>query len=195
MKRPQWPARSILWLFLLGAFAGTALDSLHVYARVERYAMPLLLGEAWWVPLLFGFATVAIGYSHAAIDPLLGHFRPPQRMLASIGELAWLVLAYLISASELDPFAKLGVLIIIFGNFWLLSGRSWQNLLLSLVTAITGTLIEMMLVASGAFMYLHPDMFGVPIWLPLLYACASLAVGDVGRTLIFSTQRGNHETT
>lgn len=83
MKRLQRPTRSILWLFLLGAFAGTALDSLLVYAHVERYSMPLLSGE-------------------------------------------------------------------------------------------------------------YP---GVPIGLPLLYACASLAVGDVGRTLIFSTQRGNHETT
>ncbi len=32
--------------------------------------------------------------------------------------------------------------------------RDWQNLLLSFVTAITGTLIEMILVAAGAFTYL-----------------------------------------
>ncbi len=187
--------RPMLWLFLLGACAGTALDSLHVYAHVERYPMPVLLGEAWWVPLLFGLATVAIGCSHPAVDPLLGHIRPPQRMLTSIGELAWLVLAYLISASDLASIARLGLLVIIYFNFWLLSGRKWQNLLLSLVTAITGTLIEMVLVAAGIFSYLHPDMMGVPAWLPLLYACASLAVGDLGRTLIFSTQRGYYETT
>lgn len=187
--------RPILWLFVLGACAGTALDSLHVYAHVERYPMPVLLGEAWWVPLLFGLATVAIGCSHPAVDPLLGHIRPPQRMLTSVSELAWLVLAYLITAGDLASIAKAGLLIIIYFNFWLLSGRRWQNLLLSFVTAITGTLIEMVLVATGIFSYLHPDILEVPVWLPLLYACASLAVGDLGRTLFFSTQRGNYETT
>jgi hypothetical protein len=34
------------------------------------------------------------------------------------------------------------------------TGRGWQNLLLSFVTAITGTFIEMILVAAGAFIYL-----------------------------------------
>jgi len=188
MKRKGW---SILWLFLLGATLGTTLDAFHVYSGVERYPAPLLVGVAWWVPLLFGAAAVAIGHSHAMIDPLLHHRRLPQRLLLSIGELAWVVLAYLVSASILDAIAKVGLLIVIYLNFWLLAGRSWQNLLLSVVTAITGTLIEMILVAAGAFFYLHPDMLGVPYWLPCMYACASLAVGDLGRSLILSPARGS----
>jgi hypothetical protein len=83
-----------------------------------------------------------------------------------------------------------GLLILVYLNFWLLAGRSWQNLLLSLVTAITGTLIEMTLVAAGAFSYVHPDILGVPFWLPCIYACASLAVGDLGRSLMSLSQRG-----
>src|SRR6266480_1443560 len=75
-------------------------------------------------------------------------------------------------------------------NFWLLTGRGWQNLLLSLVTAITGTLVEMTLVAAGAFSYLQPAMLGVPYWLPFMYACASLAVGDLGRSLMYRSARG-----
>lgn len=90
----------------------------------------------------------------------------------------------------LDSIAKAGLLILIYLNFWLLAGRSWQNLLLSLVTAITGTLIEMTLVAAGAFSYVHPDILGVPLWLPCIYACASLAVGDLGRSLVSLSQRG-----
>jgi uncharacterized membrane protein YoaT (DUF817 family) len=79
---------------------------------------------------------------------------------------------------------------LIYFNFWLLTGGGWQNLLLSLVTAITGTLVEMTLVAAGAFSYLQPDILGIPYWLLFMYACASLAVGDVGRSLMSSSARG-----
>src|SRR5258708_28243045 len=125
------------WLLLLGATLGTALDALEVYSGVERYPRPILFGVAWWVPLLFGAAAVAIGYSHPLVDPLISRTRPYRRLSSSIGELTWLVLAYLISASILDSQAKVGLIAIIYLNFWLLAGRSWQDLLLSFVTAVT----------------------------------------------------------
>ena len=177
-------AWAIFWLLLLGATLGTALDALEVYSGVERYPGPLLFGVAWWVPLLFGAAAVAIGYSHPLLDPLISRTRPYRRLSASIGELTWLVLAYLISASPLDSLSRVGLIAIIYLNFWLLAGRSWQDLLLSFITAVTGTLVEMILVTAGVFSYTHPDILGVPYWLPGLYACASLAVGDLGRSLI-----------
>jgi hypothetical protein len=151
---------------------------------------PLFLEVAWWVPLLFGFATVAIGYSHPFIDPLIHNLRRPRRLSTSIAELTWLLLAYVITASPINSLAKTLLLSLIYFNFWLLTARGWQNLLLSLVTAITGTLVEMTLVAAGAFSYLQPDILGVPYWLPLMYACASLAVGDLGRSLMYSSTRG-----
>jgi hypothetical protein len=187
MKNSGWV---IAWLFLPGAIFGTALDAIDVYSHVERYSSPVLFGLAWWVPLLFGAATVAIGYSHPLLDPLISNIRPAHRLSISFGELTWLLLAQLVGASILDSIAKVGLLILVYLNFWLLAGRSWQNLLLSLVTAITGTLIEMTLVAAGAFSYVHPDIFGVPYWLPCIYACASLAVGDLGRSLMSLSQRG-----
>jgi hypothetical protein len=189
MKHSGWV---IAWLFLLGAIFGTGLDAIDVYSHVERYSMPVLFGLAWWVPLLFGTAAVAIGYSHPLVDPLIGNVHAGRRLSISVGELTWLLLAQLVGASTLNSIAKAGLLILIYLNFWLLAGRSWQNLLLSLVTAITGTLVEMILVAAGAFSYLHPDIFGVPYWLPCIYACASLAVGDLGRSLMSLVQRGIH---
>ena len=183
-------ARAILWLFLLGAIFGTALDAFHVYSYIEQYTRPTFLGVAWWVPLLFGSATVVIGYSHPLIDPLVHNSRRPRRLATSIAELAWLLLAYVIAASPISSLAKTILLSLIYFNFWLLTGRGWQNLLLSLVTAITGTLIEMTLVAAGAFSYLQPDILGVPYWLPFMYACASLAVGDLGRYLMYLSVRG-----
>lgn len=182
--------RAILWLFLLGATFGTALDTFHVYSYVEQYTHPVLFGVAWWVPLLFGSAAVAIGYSHPLVDPLIHNLRRPRQLKTSIAQLAWLLLAYLITASPISSLAKTILLMLIYFNFWLLTGGGWQNLLLSLVTAITGTLVEMTLVAAGAFSYLQPDILGVPYWLPFMYACASLAVGDVGRSLMSSSARG-----
>ncbi len=181
---------AILWLFLLGAIFGTALDAFHVYSYVEQYTRPAFLGVAWWVPLLFGIAAVAIGYSHPLTDPLIHNLRRPRRLTMSIAELAWLLLAYVIAASPISSLAKTVLLTLIYFNFWLLTGRGWQNLLLSLVTAITGTLVEMTLVAAGAFSYLQLGMLGVPYWLPFMYACASLAVGDLGRSLMYRSARG-----
>jgi hypothetical protein len=180
----QLRVRTLLWLFLLGATLGTALDAFQVYSQVERYTSPGLLGVAWWVPLLFGCAAAAIGFSHPLVDPLL-HHRRFRSLFSSLLGLAWLPLAYLISVISLDTFTKTALMLLIYLNFWLLAESSWQNLVFSLATAITGTLIEMILVAAGAFSYLHPDLLGVPYWLPCIYACASLAVGDLGRSLMY----------
>ncbi|GAC1565728.1 MAG: hypothetical protein NVS3B14_04460 [Ktedonobacteraceae bacterium] len=188
----QLQNRTLLLLFLLGATLGTALDAFHVYSQVERYPPPTLLGVAWWVPVLFGCAAVAIGYSHPLVDPLLCH-RRFRSLFSSLLGLAWLPLVYLIGASFFDTLTKTALILLVYFNFWLLSGSDWQNLALSLVTAITGTLIEMILIAAGAFSYLHPDMLGVPYWLPGIYACASLAVGDLGRSLMYYSG-GSHET-
>ncbi|MGZ3615703.1 MAG: hypothetical protein ACXWOL_02205 [Ktedonobacteraceae bacterium] len=183
-------SRTIFWLFILVAIFGTALDAFHVYSSIEQYTRPAFLEVAWWVPLLFGFAAVAIGYSHPFIDPLIHNFRRPRRLSTSIAELAWLLLAFVIAASPISSLAKTILLGLIYFNFWLLTGRGWQNLLLSLVTAITGTLVEMTLVAAGTFSYLQPDILSIPYWLPFMYACASLAVGNLGRSLMYSSTRG-----
>src|SRR6266436_4223273 len=124
--------RALLWLFMLGAILGTALDAFHVYSYVQQYTRPAFFGLAWWVPLLFGSAAVAIGYSHPLVDPIIHNSRRPRRLITSIAELSWLLLAYLIAASPISSLAKTALLILIYFNFWLLTGRGWQNLLLSL---------------------------------------------------------------
>jgi hypothetical protein len=189
MRSTAWMS---LWLFLLGATLGTGLDAIYVYTGIESYPTPAFFGLAWWVPLLFGGAAIAIGVSHPMLDALLQRGRTPPRLWDSLGALAWLLLAYLIGATSLPSLAKFGLLALVYFNFWLLTGRSWQNLALSIVTAITGTLIEMILVTAGAFSYRHsPDMIGVPYWLPWLYACASLAVGGLGRSFMSLSLRGS----
>ncbi len=63
MKNSGWV---IVWLFLPGAIFGTALDAIDVYSHVERYSNPVLFGLAWWVPLLFGAAAVAIDRQYSS---------------------------------------------------------------------------------------------------------------------------------
>ena len=77
---PSAKGWAIWWLFILGAMMGTGLDAFHVYSKVERYAMFVFLGVAWWVLLLFGGAAVAIGYSYLMVDPLLGQLRVPRKL-------------------------------------------------------------------------------------------------------------------
>lgn len=171
-------------LFVYGAIFGTALDAFHTLNNVERYPTPLLFGLiAWWVPLLFGAAALAIGISHPLIDPFLRNRRRGRGLLLSSVELIWLVLAYLLSIGPFANWIKAGLITLVYIAFWLSSGNGWQNLLLSAVTAGIGTGIEILLVTTGAFSYTQPDFAGVPCWLPCLYACASLAVGDLGRAL------------
>jgi hypothetical protein len=154
------------------------LAAFHVYRYVEQYTNPAFFGIAWWVPFLFGSAVVAIGYSHPFIDPLTRNVRRAYRVTTSIAELTWLLLAYLIAASPINSLAKTMLLILIYINFWLLAGRGWQNLVLSFVTAITGTLMEMTLVATGAFSYVQPDILGVPYWLPFVFGLTASPQAD-----------------
>lgn len=181
-------------LFFAGAILGTGLDALLVFGQVEQYPVPVLFGVSWWVPLLFGTATVCIAYAHLLLLPLLGDLHRLGTVLNAIVEQGWILLAYLLIFIHMDMPSKTLLLGIICFQFWLLSKKSWQNLLLSIVIAITGTLVEMILVAAGAFKYTQPDLFGVPYWLPLLYICASFAIGELGRALFFRlVVRGNNE--
>ncbi len=194
MRMSAWGRATIL-LFLLGACGGGAFDAFYVSQGIKRYsplvsAGPTLLGLPWWAPLLAGSAAVVIGLSHPLLDPLLAYSRTARRLSTSIAALGWLCLAYLLGALSLAPIARFGLLGLLYLNFWLLAGRSWQNLVFSAVVAITGTLIEMILANAGIFSFpQNAELLGVPAWLPWLYACASLALGDLGRALIL-LQRG-----
>jgi len=169
---------AVLTLFVLGATLGTGLDPIDMYSQVTHYTIP------WWLPPTFGIAAVAMGYVQPMLDPLLRHVRPVRRLSTSFAELVWLVLAYLVGGSALASLAKVGLLLLIYLTFWWLAARSWQSLLLSAITGIAGTVVEMILVAIGLYSFVHPNIFGVPYWLPCIYAVASLALGDLGRSLL-----------
>lgn len=176
---------SFLILFLLGASMGAGFDYLYTVFGVSGYTTPTVGNLPWWVFPEFGLATVLIGFSHPWCDTRL--HRPQTNQ--SWGEIFFDILCfgfvYLLSAA-LSSHPILCSLTLFTGGIlmWVASDKTWQGVLLAIITAIIGTGFEMTLSASGQFFYTHPHFWGVPFWLPLLYASASMAVGNLGRKLL-----------
>ena len=55
---------------------------------------------------------------------------------------------------------------------------------MAVLTAVIGPLVEAALVHAGLFGYREPDVLGVAMWLPALYACGSIAFGAVGHKVM-----------
>src|SRR5215468_976332 len=81
-------------LALAGATVGTGLDAIHVHTGTTAYARPVLFGQAWWVPLLFASAGVAIGLGRPLVERMLGLQRPVPSPAAVAGGMALFVVAY-----------------------------------------------------------------------------------------------------
>jgi hypothetical protein len=82
------------------------------------------------------------------------------------------------------PWICAALLATLFAVGWLRCDGSGLGLVLAALTAAIGTAVEMLLVGSGAFVYLRPSFGGVAAWLPLLYCCASVGVGALGAWLV-----------
>lgn len=180
--------RAALLLFALGATLGTALDAVHVHTATTRYADPLVYEMAWFVPLLFGAAGVAVGLGRPVFERLLRRDAPAPATPATpalLGALTLFIAAYVLSgvlpASNSTKCAALGALA---AASLALFDRTWLGLALAGTTAATGSAIEALQIQAGIFRYLDPDRWGVPCWLPCLYACAQVAIGNLGRRLV-----------
>ena len=182
--RPRWVAGGG-GLALLGATLGVALDAVHTHTGTTAYAHPVLLGMAWWVPLLFGGGAVAMGLARPLADHLLA--RPPSPVSAGSGAtgMGLFVLAYVLSGVlPVSNAVRVPVLATVFAVAWAVCDRSLLGLVLAAATAAVGTSVEIGLVRLGAFSYTHPDLAGVAAWLPWLYATGAIGVGNLGRRLI-----------
>jgi hypothetical protein len=123
------------------------------------------------VPLEFGAVATLAGALIPTLERLAGPPLPPQwpvRLRAA--ELALIVAAYL-STVVLDqaPAVVTGGLIALLAirlTFRPVPG-DW---LYALIAAVAGTAIEATLSAAGAFDYADPDVAGIPMWLPALWA-------------------------
>lgn len=182
----------LLIIFVLGGIFGAAGDYSHVASQTDGYLNPLFplpTGQPFWVPFLFGSASLSIALSHLSADQLLG---PKNRVRPSISFsiLGVLIFLALYAASGFLPLTTGGLKDVLLWScallFWWAADRTWQGLFMSLGTAVVGTLVEIGLTQIGAFFYFPSvsNFFGVPSWLPALYITASVSVGNLARFIL-----------
>lgn len=173
-----------LFLFGFGAVVGSIFDGFHTYSGVTEYTNPVFMKAAWWVPPVFGAATFAIGATHVKADALLGRRRVPSWLEAGLGMLVFGALYYLSGFWQASNAAKLALLAAGAAASWALLDRRPHAIGLMLFTAAVGPLVEIAMVSTGLFRHVGSDFAGIPLWLPGLYAVASVSVGNLGRRVL-----------
>lgn len=179
----------LLIAVLVGGATFTGLDYLHATHGVTRYFRADLFGvQPWWVLLLFPCAVFTTVVMVEPMRKLLRGAPPsptPPSLAMVLGDLLFAMGAYAITSFFNDRPVVLTLLLV---GSWVARcvGRlpTWV-VVYAAATALTGTLVEALLVALGQFEYLRPDLIGVTIWLPGIY----LHAGLLGVTLSAYTAR------
>ena len=169
-----------LALGLFGAVLCVVCDHLHATHGVLTYTSVSWWEQPWWVwPEFFVATLLAVrGAQVLGRDP-----RGPLRRL--VADLVFFCGAYAYTsfAPSEQPTVTLLVLTGAFVVRVLGEGRSRSVVLHSLLLAAVGPLCEAALARAGLFHYLHPDVLGVPRWLPGIYLAAGLATASIGQQL------------
>lgn len=163
------------FIFIFGGIAGALCDQIHVQANVLYYAHPLLFGQAWWVIPQYILAT-GISYNSAKLfneNTEKISYDTKAVVIASL----WFLGTYFASAF-LQRYSIF--LTLVFLGIWclriLLMRCTFRIAIYSCLFAFVGTCYEILLTHIGLFTYTHPNILGVPFWLPGLYLNAGLLV-------------------
>ncbi|MGI8511223.1 MAG: hypothetical protein ACR2NH_01160 [Solirubrobacteraceae bacterium] len=155
-------------IVVCGALGLTACDLLHVLGGTLSYVHPGPFGQAWWVPLEFTLATVAMLAGAALFAGDRPAPAPAGREVATAA--LWFAAAYAASAlaAPEHPWA-------LAGGLWVLAlariaHSSDRRALVpfAVLLAVSGCATELAISATGAFEYAGPDGYVVP-WLSALY--------------------------
>jgi hypothetical protein len=174
-----------LILALVGAAICTVCDHLHATHEVLYYVHPVAWDQAWWVPLLFACASLAAVAGATPVRRLFGvrgERAPTAREIVGDG-LAFIV-AY--AYTSFAPHDRPNVTLAVLAGFWLarvVRDRAAWLIAYSLVMAVAGSGFEAAWSSLGFFYYRHPDIAGVPRWLPAIYLHVALVVGPLERVL------------
>lgn len=173
----MWTTQRALAAFVLGGIAGAALDQIHVHFQVLRYPNPWLFDQAWWVAPLFGLATIAIV---SGADWWIARRADAGRDEGVLEAAGMFVAAYWASGQwHQHPFG----LAIAYALVLPLRSTRASTLAFAGALALGGTLWEIGLTRTGAFTYNFPDVLGVPLWLPGLYAHGAALALAIARAL------------
>lgn len=177
--------------FLLGAALGTVLDGIHLYGDVESYRGPVLGRWAWFVPLEFGLAGLAAALAVPVIEGRFGPPAPPRfGIVRRVGEAAVFTAAYLATAlldGDGAPWLAAGLLALLALRLVIAPVRGdWAY---AASAAALGAAAEIAILQTGAFDYAHPDLAGIPVWLPALWANGGLLIRRLLVPLVYGPDR------
>ncbi len=174
----------IILLFVCGGILGSLCDLFHVSNYITGYRSPYILAQAWWVPLIFGTATLAIALSHVYFDQI---FKRPKYNLkwtkVLYGIIAFIFMYFISAYWPASSHSKIILLAFAATTIWYIFDKTVGGLVYAIITAIIGSAVEISLVQSGAFHYTQPEFYGIVYWLPFLYIAGSVVVGNVGRVM------------
>jgi hypothetical protein len=131
----------------------------------------------WFVPLEFGLAGLAAGAVVPVLDRRLAGRPLGWPHAARLRELVLIVALYLatVAANGWGAVA-LAIVFTALGTFRLMWQPAPGDWAFVLIAAIIGPAVEATLVAVGAFDYTEPDVLGIPVWLPSLWANGGLVI-------------------
>ena len=171
------PGSASVLFFLLGATLGTALDALHAYGDVESYANPVIGRLGWFVPLEFGLAGLVAGVTVPALDRRLAGHTLAWPLADRFRELALIVALY--ATTVIANGWGAGLIAVAFVALLVLRlarSRAPGDWAFALVAGLAGPAVEAAIHAVGAFDYSEPDLLGIPIWLPALWANGGIVI-------------------
>ncbi|MCZ4496897.1 MAG: hypothetical protein JWM25_1482 [Thermoleophilia bacterium] len=161
-------------VFAASCIVGAALDQIHVRSGALAYDHPWLLGQAWWVPLQFGFAFAGLCAFALEVQRRFGSRTPPMTATSRVVQQAtWFLAAYAITGLlHQRPWTVAAILGVMLAIRIVSVRPDAPTVRIIFFLAAAGTLYE-------AAVSSLPETFDyavtgagmpVPVWLPLLYA-------------------------
>jgi Protein of unknown function (DUF2878) len=141
------------------------------------------------VPLEFGAAGMLAGALIPTLERLAGPPCPPRWPVGlRIAELALIVAAYLstVALDEAPAVVTVGLIVLLATRLAL--RRVPGDWLYALIAAVAGPVIEATLSAAGAFDYADPDVAGIPMWLPALWANGGLFIRRIFSPIVYRSR-------
>uniref|UniRef100_A0A8C4RBY9 Insulin induced gene 2 n=1 Tax=Eptatretus burgeri TaxID=7764 RepID=A0A8C4RBY9_EPTBU len=184
----------ILLLFLVGVLLALVLDLLHIQRRVILFPPEVIAGlcpGAWWLPLCCGSAAVAIGLLYPCMDSCLGEPHRFKREWSSVLRCVAVFMGIYHASAKID-FANNGQLLLTLAalsvGLWWMFDRSRSGLGLGIGVATLATITTQILLSSGVFQSVLPDILYVHSSLPCIFFAGGITIGNIGRQLALGKQ-------